>query len=374
MARIGFYAPLKSPHHPKPSGDRRLARLLMQALRQAGHDVVLMSEFRSFEGKGDPSAQTALAAQGQGEAREICRQQQQKPREQRIQLWLTYHLYHKAPDFLGAEVSAALGIPYVLIEASYAPKQSSGPWAMGLKHTANAISRADRIGCLNPKDIEQLAVLRGGERGLFPLAPFIDRSVFYPDDKAQQRADWAERFSVEREVPWLLSVGMLRPGDKFTSFQQSVDALLANAHLPWHWWVVGDGDALASLQQLVAPIADRVTFVGRAEDEALRGLMSAADLMIWPAVNEALGMVFLEAQACGLPVLAGHTPGVASVCDAKATQVVPQGNAFITALTALLQHPERRLAMVGQGVQEVPDVQSTADALSAQIDTLVNAP
>jgi hypothetical protein len=33
--RIAFYAPLKSPDHPVPSGDRLLARLLVDALRGA---------------------------------------------------------------------------------------------------------------------------------------------------------------------------------------------------------------------------------------------------------------------------------------------------------------------------------------------------
>jgi len=35
--RIAFYAPLKPPDHPVPSGDRRIAELFLRALRQAGH-------------------------------------------------------------------------------------------------------------------------------------------------------------------------------------------------------------------------------------------------------------------------------------------------------------------------------------------------
>ena len=51
--RIAFYAPLKPPDHPVPSGDRRVAQLLLAALRRAGHEPVLASRFRSFEGQGD---------------------------------------------------------------------------------------------------------------------------------------------------------------------------------------------------------------------------------------------------------------------------------------------------------------------------------
>ena len=49
--RIAFYAPLKSPDHPVPSGDRQMARLLVAALRHAGHDVEIASELRSYAAK-----------------------------------------------------------------------------------------------------------------------------------------------------------------------------------------------------------------------------------------------------------------------------------------------------------------------------------
>ena len=60
--RIAFYAPLKPPDHPVPSGDRRMAQLFLAALRGAGHEPVLASRFRSFEGRGDPARQARLAA------------------------------------------------------------------------------------------------------------------------------------------------------------------------------------------------------------------------------------------------------------------------------------------------------------------------
>ena len=46
----------------------------------------------------------------------------------RPRAWLTYHAYHKSPDWLGPAVADALGIPYLLVEASFAPKQAGGPW------------------------------------------------------------------------------------------------------------------------------------------------------------------------------------------------------------------------------------------------------
>ena len=51
--RIAFYAPLKPPDHPMPSGDRRVAQLLWEALRGAGHAPFLASRLRSYDGVGD---------------------------------------------------------------------------------------------------------------------------------------------------------------------------------------------------------------------------------------------------------------------------------------------------------------------------------
>ena len=49
----------------------------------------------------------------------------------------------------------------------------------------------------------------------------------------------------------------------------------------------------------------------RVPHAALPALYAGADLYLWPAINEAYGMAFLEAQAAGLPVVAGRTGGVA---------------------------------------------------------------
>src|SRR5258708_24281091 len=62
--------------------------------------------------------------------------------DERPELWFTYHLYYKAPDWLGPAVSEALGIPYVIAEASYAPKRAHGPWAFGHEGSAAAIRKA----------------------------------------------------------------------------------------------------------------------------------------------------------------------------------------------------------------------------------------
>jgi len=88
----------------------------MEALARMGHDVDLVSEFSSFDKTGDPTRQASLREEGQTHARRLA--SQIAPHGgRRPDLWLTYHVFHKAPDWLGPAVSAALGIPYVIVEA-----------------------------------------------------------------------------------------------------------------------------------------------------------------------------------------------------------------------------------------------------------------
>ena len=83
----------------------------------------------------------------------------------RPDIWFTYHLYHKAPDWLGPAVSRALDIPYVVAEASVAAKQRDGKWAIGYAGSIAAIEAAAATIFFNPVDVagvgECCAVRRG---------------------------------------------------------------------------------------------------------------------------------------------------------------------------------------------------------------------
>ena len=125
--RIAFYAPLKSPTHDTPSGDRRVARLLMDALARAGH----RSSWRRRSAATTPAAtrraRPSLRAQGAALGRALAGQWLAGPPAARPDLWFTYHAYYKAPDWLGPEACAMLDIPYVIAEASHAGQACRRP-------------------------------------------------------------------------------------------------------------------------------------------------------------------------------------------------------------------------------------------------------
>ena len=111
--RLAFYAPMKPPTHPAPSGDRRMGRLLMAALRLAGHSVTLASRLRSWDDGTRPRRQARIRAAGEATAQRLIAQWRAADVESRPDAWFTYHLYHKAPDWIGPTVSEALRIPYL---------------------------------------------------------------------------------------------------------------------------------------------------------------------------------------------------------------------------------------------------------------------
>ncbi|WP_199699382.1 hypothetical protein [Oleomonas cavernae] len=65
-AAIAFYAPLKSPDDPVPSGDREMARLLFAALARAGYAPELASRLRLYNGRGDADLAMAQEAAAVG--------------------------------------------------------------------------------------------------------------------------------------------------------------------------------------------------------------------------------------------------------------------------------------------------------------------
>ncbi|MBX2885877.1 MAG: glycosyltransferase family 4 protein [Granulosicoccus sp.] len=338
MNRIAFYAPLKAPDHPVPSGDRELARGIKNALTSNGLGlaVELVSTLRSYDGQGDSEVQKALITRAELEVNRLLEAARHNP----WRAWVTYHNYYRAPDLIGPIVSQHLKIPYILIEASIAPRRRSGPWAEFARRADQASAQADIILYLTERDRTALVEYQSDNQIIAHFPPFLNRQTL------PERSMPAE-VGPDREI---LTVGMFRHGDKLASYQ-IIAAVLQKLSTPsWRLSIVGDGPARDDVVPLFEGFGENVVFHGQLAPPALSELYRSAAVFLWPGVNEAFGMVYLEAQAAGLPIVAQNRPGVRDVI-APANTLVPVGNLNLLAerLDTLLMSPELQQTITEKG-------------------------
>lgn len=311
--RVAFYAPLKHSDHPTPSGDRTIARLMLAALHAAGFAPVVASTLRSLDLAGDPRVQTRLRVEAEAE---IVRLAAAPPPA----LWFTYHCHYKAPDLLGPALAAHWAIPYVVAEPSHSPARLTGPWAGFAKAGAAALQAADRLFWTTPRDRAALAALVG-DGPLVPLPAFLDPG---PEPAPKAPGECPLR---------LLTVAMMRPGDKLASYTALAEAL-PHVHAPFTLDIIGDGPAASQVHALFAGLP--VRWHGAIHDPArLRAACEAADLLVWPGLGEGVGMLWLEAQAAGLPCLAMDGPAQAAILHPALPRTPPgDPRAFAAAIDA----------------------------------------
>ncbi len=322
MTRVAFYAPMKSPSNAVPSGDREMARNLISAIKLNGAVVDLVSDLRIYDKTGVPQVQTQLRQAAQAEVERLI---QDLPHD--TQLWVTYHNYYKAPDLVGPAICRALAIPYVQIESTRAHSRLTGPWADFAQAAHKACDAADAIYYLTANDLITLQREKTHHQTLAHLPPFLP----YRNLPAASNLRGP-----------MLSVGMMRHGDKLASYHIIAETL---HHLTGSWKldIAGDGPARAEVEQMMAPFGDRVRFLGQLDRETLQAIYGQASLFLWPGVNEAFGMVYLEAQAAGVPVIAQDRPGVRDVVlTPDAPQPEEGSQALAAQVMTLVNDPVKR--------------------------------
>lgn len=294
MPRVAFYAPMKPPTHPVPSGDRALARALIAAIAKGDAQVDLVSDLQLRDGRGDPELQAQLRRRAAAETARLSDDLAGK-----ADLWVTYHNYYKAPDLIGPEVCRRLDLPYVQIESTRAKRRLDGPWAGFAEAAEAACDAADLIFYLTALDRITLERDRCAGQSLVHLRPFLPT------------ADLPAAVPRAPDAP-ILAAGMMRSGDKLASYRIIAETL---AHLrgDWRLEIAGDGPARAGIEALLSRYAPRIRYLGELTPAQMAAAYGRAGLFLWPGAGEAFGLVYLEAQAAGLPVTAQDRPGVRDV-------------------------------------------------------------
>lgn len=229
-------------------------------------------------------------------------------------------------------------------------------WAHGIEvwgepgaRLAPALARADRVVAVSRFTREQVAPYVPAER-LALLHNPVDVRRFTPAPGVPRTAD-------------LLVVGRLARAERYKGHEVLFAALpLVEARLgrPATLRVVGDGDLRPELEAQAAAlgVADRVEFAGRLSADALVEAYRGCGALAMPSrvdrrprglwTGEGLGLVYLEAQACGRPVVASTEGGAPDTVRPGETGLLadPRDPAAVAdAAARLLERPEEADAM-----------------------------
>lgn len=167
----------------------------------------------------------------------------------------------------------------------------------------------------------------------------LDRERFRPVERRAAREQVAALLpGLAFHDPLLVSPGALIPrkGQRF-----AIEALIAlsGAHLA----LAGAGEDDAGLRALARSqgVADRVHFLGQVGHDTLPVLMSAADVVVLPSASEGLANVWVEALACGTPIVVPAIGGAREIVrDRSAGRLVERDGASIAAaVTDILRDP-----------------------------------
>ncbi len=119
-------------------------------------------------------------------------------------------------------------------------------------------------------------------------------------------------------------------------------SLLPNS-IPWKLIIAGDGPEKEKLEKLnytLNPNSSRISFLGRASNDKIPSLLQQADLFVRPSRWEGFGVSFIEAMACGIPVIGTPVGGIPDFLFPDKTGIsVPVDN--VTALTHAISKLER---------------------------------
>ena len=167
----------------------------------------------------------------------------------------------------------------------------------------------------------------------------IDRSLFQV--ASEPRADLRQRIDLPTDGALLLTVGALIPR------KGQVFAIEALAQIPGaRLAIIGDGPDLAMLRQLARDqdVADRVYFLGSLPHSEIARHVQATDVCVLPSESEGIANAWIEALACGTPLVITDAGGAREVVtsDAGGRIVERKAGTIAKAVRDLLQTPPDR--------------------------------
>lgn len=248
------------------------------------------------------------------------------------------------------EIAGNLDVPTFALTHGH----EAGMVRVGLGPLVRRVARRlDGVGVISRYTRAALAPWMDAHTTLHDLSPGVDTERFHPGvDGAGVR----DRYGIGADQPLVVCVSRLVPrkgADVLVEAWPRVRARVPGAHL----LVAGEGPMAPRLRRQIArlDVGDAVTLGGLIGPGTLPAVHAAADVFAMPCRTrlagldvEGLGIVYLEAQASGTPVIAGRSGGAPeSVLDGESGLVVDGTSSASVgdAVDGLLTSPDRRRTM-----------------------------
>jgi len=138
---------------------------------------------------------------------------------------------------------------------------------------------------------------------------------------------------------------------------------------------IGEAAYLKHLEQLIAPLGERYTYVGTLNAEQMAVFFTCCDLHVLPSINntETFGLVQIEAALCGTPTVASALPGVRvpTQLTGMGRTVPPRDSAALAdAIVEVLEHRDQYVRPRGP-IAEMFSPAKTAERYEALFNELV---
>jgi phosphatidylinositol alpha-1,6-mannosyltransferase len=229
------------------------------------------------------------------------------------------------------------------------------PFSLLLRRIGTGVDSLTYLGEYTRQMISR-PLTQSAKSAMIKIAPGIDTDHFSPRNSADLRQSL--QLSQKKVIVCVARLVHRKGQDKLIDAMPSILESISNAHL----LIVGQGPYQSKLVKRVKKLGleESVTFVGRINYEKLPEYICVGDLFAMPSRSrfgglevEGLGIAYLEASACGLPVIAGSSGGAPdAVVDGKSGVVVNGTDITAIAKTVIkfLRDPEgsRQMGQFGR--------------------------
>jgi phosphatidylinositol alpha-1,6-mannosyltransferase len=235
------------------------------------------------------------------------------------------------------------------------------PFSAAISFIGKHVDHLTYLGDFTRGEISK-ALSTKAKSAMVKIAPGIDTSHFLPTPSSSELR--SQLGLADKKV--IVSVGRLVHRKGQDILIQALPSIL-QAHPSAHLLLVGEGPYRSHLEKLATDlnVTRAITFIGRIQYRELPRYICVGDLFVMPSRSrlaglevEGLGIVYLEASACGLPVIAGKSGGAPDAVIEGVTGVTVDGTKVsdvAVAVNSMLANPEKSTAMGESGREWIKD-------------------